>query len=285
MSVAIRLENRKILRPMLEYLVYHLASIFAPKERKRALWNVENILGLKGSHAERFVRQNFYMQVVLIWESLLYMLGFNTHIVNRAEFETELETMSAIDEGILMVTAHLGAWEIMASTIAKHMKAKNKALYVLAKPARYKWLTSVIQMFRTRLGVKVFWNDSKSLLKDMIATLKSAQCLGFVMDQKPFKRQGFEVLFMDQPVAFVQGPEILASKFELEVFTVFFLRVGKRRYRAEWQRIAYFEREEGALTQIIADKMTQMIKAYPEQWTWNYKRWVTVPEVHKEQST
>ncbi len=33
------------------------------------------------------------------------------------------------------------------------------------------------------------------------------------------------------------------------------------------------ESDEQALTQRLAATISRVIAAYPEQWTWNYKRW------------
>jgi KDO2-lipid IV(A) lauroyltransferase len=126
------------------------------------------------------------------------------------------------------------------------------------------------------MGTHVLWTDKKSLLRDMLKALKNGESVGFVMDQKPEGRQGPLVTFLGVPTEFVSGPGQMTAKTGCGVVSIFCLREGPFKYRILSEMLAapgVAMADEAVLTQRMADAITRVVRLYPEQWTWNYKRW------------
>ena len=256
------------------------------KEWRQFDRNVETILGLPAhsEFARQFKDQVIRHQAACAIETIqaiydpqkLQVEGFDllTQHVKRAEAE---------GKGHLILTAHLGSWELVAFYGAL---AASNPFRVLAKPARRPAMTEALDALRSRMGVKVLWTDRKTLLRDMLATLRGGGSVGFVMDQKPEGRAGPRVKFFDRETEFVAGPATMALKTGALPICLFCVREGPFRFRLITKVIEVSsDSTDASLTQEMATEIERVIRLYPEQWTWNYKRWrsadletVRVPE-------
>ena len=122
----------------------------------------------------------------------------------------------------------------------------------------------------------ILWLDDPQLFRKMIQTLKAKAGLGFVMDQKPQGRIGPLVNFFGHPTEFVSGPATMVKKFDSDVWAIFAVRIaGHLKYRIHIEKVLFEPHtpEEIELTQTMAKIIEHVIQLYPEQWTWNYRRW------------
>ncbi len=266
----------KGLFPLLATGVCVLARPFAGKDRRRLRSNARLIYGLPaGSHFSRmFERQVWRHQSICALETLRIIQDPDVaEVVGLEEVRASIAAAEVINKGHIIITAHLGSWELCA---LYGQKAATRPFHVLAKASRWPEVTAFLDRLRRRMGTPVLWTDKKSLLKDMLKALRGGESVGFVMDQKPEGRQGPKVEFLGQPTEFVSGPAQMAVKTGCAVISVFCMREGPFRYRLVSRTLApgnHGETDEDALTQRMADAISSVIRAYPEQWTWNYKRW------------
>jgi KDO2-lipid IV(A) lauroyltransferase len=257
-------------------LVFVLARPFAGGEIRPLAGNVERIFGLRRgtNFANLFARQNLTHQVLCGLETLraiqqpelIQVTGFD-------ELQKKVAVAEAAGKGHLIVTAHVGSWELCAYY---GRKAGNKPFHVLAKPSRSPAVTKVLDELRHRMGTPVLWTDKKTLVRDMLGALKRGESLGFVMDQKPEGRKGPVVNFFGLPTEFVSGPATMAIRTGAAVISIFCLREGPFRFRLFSEELVpanHGVKDEDALTQTMASAIERVIRLYPEQWTWNYRRW------------
>ncbi len=261
------------LASLLSAVLWPLASARVHTTLER---NVERVLGLPpGSPAAlRFERQVVHHQVVCVLETL------------RAVYQPELIEVDGLEDleklarkaesegdGPIFVTGHLGSWELAASY--GQLAAKRRVL-VLAKPARLPSLTRALTSLRERLGVRVLTTESALVLRDALRALRTGEALGLVADQRPDGDRGPGVGFFGVPTAFVGGPAALSIRTGAAIISVFCMREGPFRYRLICRELAPANHEETdlvALTQRMADEIERVIRIYPEQWTWMYRRW------------
>lgn len=255
-----------------------LVRPFARKDLKRLRENVHHIYGLPArSHfAAMFERQCFAHQIRCGFETLRAMQKPQCIEISGFEsLQTLVKAAEARGKPHILITAHLGAWELAAYFAGR---AGQKTLSVLAKPSRYQAVTQTLdKLRRSSLGTPVLWTGSKSLLRDMLSILRRGEPIGFVMDQKPEGRQGPIVPFMGIMTPFVSGPAVMALRADAAVLGIFVVREGAYRYRilseTVWQGLEVDSPDETELTARMAQAIERVIRAYPEQWTWNYKRW------------
>jgi KDO2-lipid IV(A) lauroyltransferase len=257
---------------MLQFLCHPLLG----KEYRKVALNIHKINGLapQSEFSVRFQRQVIRHQIMEVFEVFrsmvrpdeIVLLGFD-------KLKSDLEGALAKKRGVVITTGHLGSWEHVVYAV---YKATGTPLVGLAKKTKIAGLNRVIEEGRTRLGLKILWNDRKSLLRDMVSTLREGRCLGFVMDQRADSRKGHLVNFMGYPTEFVVGPSKTALGSKAPIVSVYCMKVGPMTFqvfsRLLWDGEQPID-DERALTQQLADDIGDMIKLYPEQWVWNYKRW------------
>ena len=249
---------------------------FSRKETKWFEQNLDKIWSLrpKTTFANMFIRQVYRSQILVALETLLevFFPGCIT-FEGLKEFKAQIESLEKDRQGQIVVTAHLGSWEFVGYLTSRVSQCK---FYALAKPSKYRIATGLLDRMRKRMNILVLWTSGASAQKNMIKALKAGSWLGFVMDQKPMGRRGPQVKFWGQKTEFVGGPAQMAIKFKKPIVAVFCVRIGRLRYRIVTKKILDVGHEcsdVGALTQTMADAIENVIKAYPEQWCWNYKRW------------
>jgi KDO2-lipid IV(A) lauroyltransferase len=261
-------------------LLLLLLRPFAGRELRYLAGNVQRVYGLPPGtvFADMFEAQNLRHQVICALETLR---AVQDPAAIRVSGLTELRALVAAAEaqnrGHLLVTAHLGSWELCAHY---GHEAGTRPFHVLAKPSKFPAATAVLDGLRRGMGTPVLWTDRKTLLRDMLAAMRRAEALGFVMDQKPEGRQGPVVPVLGVPTEFVSGPAAMAARFDCAVIGIFCLRVGPFAYRLVSESIlaaGHGIKDELDLTRRMAASIERVIRLYPEQWTWNYKRWKTAP--------
>ncbi len=252
---------------------------FPSKARSMALNNIHLIYGLSpnSSFSRQFLKQNMRSQVHIFFDTLKFALRKITFQINDEEILASIIRDKLNPEKIsaFFVTAHLGCWELAGSLLAKY---SSRDVFVLAKPSRAKVFVDFLTWLRGSTSLKVLWTDRPSLGKQMFRAIKAGQILGFVMDQKPEKRQGINVDFLGQNTPFVSGPGALSIKYQVPVYSIFVTRTGSKSYQLVSEIIFDPEPKDPSITpetvtQICATKIASAIACYPEQWTWTYKRW------------
>ncbi len=240
--------------------------------------NLAVVLGLPpgSAAARRLERRCVRHQIVAVLETL------------RISFEPtrlEVETMRGFDEfrqlmaeaeahgrGQLLVTAHFGAWELLAQST---VRAASRSVCAVAKPAPQPAVSRFVKRMRERAGIGVIWSGRASLLRDMLSCLGRQETLIVVADQRPDRRRGPEVEFLGRPTEFVAGPAALAAKRDCPMLAAFCIREGPFAYRLESEilRLPGDTEDRVELSQRVAAAMERRIRALPEQWMWNYRRW------------
>lgn len=253
-----------------------IAGPFLRTERRNLRRNVHRILDLP-PHSEfsrTFEKQVIRHQVIAGLEAL--RASWNPDLVRFEGLEAYGEYARktfAGGRGFVVVTAHAGCWEFVATTGAR---VSGRPFHALAKPAPFPFLTRRLEAMRKRQHVNILWTNGPRILRDMLACLKSGNILGFVMDQKPENRQGHKVPFFGRPTDFVSGPARMALKTSSPVLGVFCMRTGPWRYRIICEELFHPDNSgatEAELTASMAGAIEKIVQNYPEQWTWNYRRW------------
>ncbi|MGE0173766.1 MAG: lysophospholipid acyltransferase family protein [Oligoflexales bacterium] len=268
----------RILVPGVIGIIQTLGVVFFRSERRRIYKNLFFIKGLPAhsSFAKLFADQVIRHQTASTLEMLAYQAG-RDFITFEGEdgFREILHRFRADGKGAMVVTAHLGSWELLGAMCAKHFPG---GFHALAKPSRNEIGNFYIEKIRANLGVRVLWSNRKSILRDMLGVLRGNDFLGFVMDQKPEGRKGPVVDFMGKPTEFVSGPARLAIQTNCGVVAAFCVRIAPWRYRIISKVLLepnHSFGDEQELTQVMADEIGAQVGTYPEQWLWGYRRWRT----------
>ena len=181
--------------------------------------------------------------------------------------------------GVILLTGHLGNWEMALRRIA--VEAPGKAHPVIRR-IKNQAVNDFIDRHRRLCG------KGDSLLADLgpkplIRALRAGEVLIFLLDQNAGEGEGSFVPFLGRPAATYTSLARLSLMTGLPVLPAACQRVSGGRFRG---RIlppippeTSLPPEEAAvhLTTLYGQALDALVRDYPEQWIWMHRRWKTRP--------
>jgi KDO2-lipid IV(A) lauroyltransferase len=186
-----------------------------------------------------------------------------------AESANALAAALAEGRGVVYATAHLGPWERMASLLA-HRGFPITTLARESYDPRFHEL--LYDPLRARRGVTAIYRGSPGAPAAIVRALKKGRVLGFLMDL-PGRVPTIPVTLLGQPSRAPVGPARLALRLGVPV-VVGCPAPGKNGSteihiaRLSTAGLVAGETGEAALTQQIADALSDHIRAWPAAWPW-----------------
>ena len=239
--------------------------------------NIEVILGLKEDTkaSKVFITKCMSHFIFTFCEIIKYIsLGKKIVFQGMDSFRSHVEESEAEGDGnFLLVTAHLGSWDLVGHSASLCSKGP---FYALAKPSKSFLAQKFIGYMRGVLQIHLLLTGKQNFQKNLIKTIKEKGSVAFLVDQKPNKGSGIEVDFLGRKTPFVKGPAFIAKKYKKPIVIGFCLRKSFFCYELRSEKISLKEIESSSieeLTQIFADRISDEILKNPEQWAWSYKRW------------
>ncbi len=192
----------------------------------------------------------------------------------RVEWDGSLEPAYAAGRGVLLLTPHLGCFEITAQAIAvRHLQAHGP-LTVLFRPARKAWIAPLVAASRNRPGLEAVPTNLAGV-RQMIKALRQGRGVGLLPDQVPPEGMGQWAPFFGQPAYTMTLAARLALQTGAEVRLVWGERLpwgrGYVLHVRELQAPLPGTLEE-AVVQINAE-MERLIRECPQQYLWSYARY------------
>ena len=257
---------------MLGILLFYLA---VPQRRivrrnlkfSRIISSPKQIQGLS-----RRVFQHFGITIV---ELLQMACMSQQELVSRVRIEGEQILIEALasQKGIVLVTAHLGNYEMAAQSIPCFLRLQMAAV---AKKMRNHRLNSFIHHLRTRFGNKIIYK--KGALPEMMQTLRQGAIVAILMDISR-RFEGVEVSFLGRRATATPAAALLGLRCKSPIVPAFCHRNSKGELIAQIEPPIELKRTQDlrfdlqANTQQITDRVERAIRCYPEQWNWMLKRW------------
>jgi predicted LPLAT superfamily acyltransferase len=197
-------------------------------------------------------------------------------------FETvgEERLVAAVAEGrgVVLISAHLGNWELMGARLAEYGLPVTIVMFDGVQPA----VKAALSAHAARVGFEVLYTDGgPNAAAAMMAALAQGRVLGMMADRSLAGRSA-ALPFLGGRAEFPLGPYALAAASGAPLFHVFALRRGRGRYvcqgheagmlryRGRAQRGADLERWAGE----FAARLEEATRAAPEQWNNFYPFWI-----------
>ena len=178
--------------------------------------------------------------------------------------------VSAFNEGhgLLMLTPHLGCFEVIPRIIAQHYPAT-----ILYRPSRQKWLNEVVEAGRLYPNLD-FVPTNLHGVRQMTRALNRKEAIGILPDQVPSGKEGVWVPFFGRPAYTTPLPARLANRNQTPVlmFTAKRKSLG-RGWLMEMTRLAPLSEDAVLAATEINQALEQAILKAPEQFIWAYNRY------------
>jgi KDO2-lipid IV(A) lauroyltransferase len=181
-----------------------------------------------------------------------------------------IRAVRAEGRGIVMLTPHLGCFEVTASSYA----AEFGPVTVLYRPARKPWLRELVANSRSRKDMTAV-PTTLAGVRQMLRALKAGEGVGLLPDQVPPSGMGVWAPFFGRDAYTMTLPARLVRQTGAALLCLWGERLPHGRgYRVHVHR---FEGElsadpQQAATQLNAE-MERMVRAGPTQYLWGYARY------------
>jgi lauroyl/myristoyl acyltransferase len=176
---------------------------------------------------------------------------------------SELDAALAPGRGAVVVSAHLGPFELVPAAVAElgHRPA------VVVRESYDPRLDALVDAHRTGRGVNVIHRGRHGAGVRALRALRRGQPLGLLPDL-PTRVERVSVTLLGRPAELAVGPARLARLAGVPLLVATAARPpGSRRHRLRVRRISLLDTDDDArLTQRIADELSQAIHEAPHQW-------------------
>lgn len=207
----------------------------------------------------------------------LWMRPASTPVLPKVRFENESLLADALAQGrgVLLLTPHMGCFEVAAQAIAERF-GHIQPITVLYRPARQPWLKTLVRTSRERANLFAA-PAALSGVRQMIRALRKGQMVGLLPDQVPPEGMGVWAPFFGKPAYTMT----LAARLVQQTGATVLLTWGERLPRGEGyvQRFFPFPEDlpaDAAESAAAVNRaMEGLIRQNPSQYLWGYHRYKT----------
>lgn len=177
-------------------------------------------------------------------------------------------------KGVLLLTPHLGCFEVTAQAISDAFSATQGPLTVLYRPSRKASLAAVMESSRARPGLNTV-PTTMAGVRQMIKALRAGEAVGLLPDQVPPQGMGQWAPFFGKPAYTMT----LAARLALQTGAKVVMVWGERRpwglgfdMHASLLEESLNSDLDTAVLQ-INQAMERLVLACPHQYLWGYARY------------
>jgi len=241
-------------------------------------WDEERI-----ERVARTAFQHFAMVAVeVVWMSRLVRRSTYARYVTFDNWEL-FETAASSGRPSILITAHLGNWELLGYTAT----LLGHRFHTVARPLDNWLLDRYLVRQRERYGQEVI--PRKGALRRLVRAARQNSNLVFVVDQNE-RRDGVFVDFFGRPASTVKSVAALALKMQIPILLGFGIREGSGfRYRLKvvgripLRATGDHEADVRRVTSDFTKRIEDYVRRHPEQWLWLHRRWKTQPPSFQQQ--
>jgi KDO2-lipid IV(A) lauroyltransferase len=192
------------------------------------------------------------------------------------EGREHLDRVMATHGRALVLTAHLGNWELLA---AAH-RLTPYPLAIVVRPLDAGWLNTLAEEARRKTGVELI--AKQGALRPVLDALRRGRMVGILLDQNTARRESVFVPFFGRPASTSRALALLALRTGAPILPIFARRADGRHRVVIAPPIMPQSRgaSEAAVAELTARctaAIEAAIRAAPEQWLWSHDRWRTRP--------
>jgi len=238
--------------------------------------NYRIALGSSVREAARLTRSLFFeygRATIDVWR--LRSEAFVPRITTFAEDAAALARSRRNGRGFLLVTGHVGNWEMGAVTLRRH----DLTPAVVGQPELDPNVQEMRLQLRTRLGVEsIDIGSSMATAFRVRAAVDRGRAVALLVD-RAYPEDQVIVPFFGKPTPFLRSPALLARFCGCDVLPGFFLRAPDGSYFNVWgeplQADSTLSPEEDAqrIMRRVAADLEGVVRAHPTQWFNFYGFW------------
>jgi len=219
---------------------------------------------------------NYYYFGQIILDKIALLAGFENKFTFTFEGEEYLRQM---DKGGLLISGHIGNWEIAGQLLNRLEKNINILVYDAEHEQIKGYLSDVFTKRRVNF---IIIKEDYSHLQEIREALERGEIIAMHGDRFIEGNKVFQVEFLGKPALFPVGPVNLAARFGAPVSYVFAVKETRTHYHffaTPLKNVEFstnLKKRELILKEAVEEYVTALektVKRYPLQWFNYYKFW------------
>lgn len=268
------------------FFVFHINAVawllnMVDRRRKSdARANLDFVFGesMSAEQKRAIIRRCYKNFVFILLESVRIPFLNPKSYEQKFSFTNENFILDAIkrDGGAILVSAHFGYWEAMASILPPRYRMCQMAS--LGRLTQFQSVNTLIIKHRERNGVKMI--DKNGAMRHLIKMYGQKNALvGILIDQNIGLSEGIEIKFFGKRATHTTIASVISRRFKVAIVPVFIdYNEDYSRYNVEFKEPIY-ARDSTNLqddilqaTQAQADIVQKVIESNPLSYFWFHKR-------------
>jgi KDO2-lipid IV(A) lauroyltransferase len=258
-------------------LVYYLH----PRLRRVGLRNLELAFPKSSPAGRRKILRGVYVSLGRLLGEVCLFPSYTPANASEIAVYQGFENFEAAEKrgkGVLLLTAHLGGWEVGSF----FHSLQGHPMQIVVRPLDNPYVDALVTRYRGLHGNSMI--AKQEFARGLIAAMRSNQTVGILMDTNMTPPQGVFVDFFGIPACTASGVARIALHTGAAVVPAFTIwDPVLRKYRVEFGRAVELVRTGNDEADAVANtaKFTAVledyIRRYPDQWLWVHRRWKTRP--------
>ena len=233
-------------------------------------------LGFGRGRALGLLYQNYYQLGQTLIDKVAVMAGLANHYTSESEGEEYLAGMISGGRGGILLSAHVGNWEVAGHFLKKLDRRINLVMFDGERQAIKAYLGSVTS--GRSFHVIVIRPDNAHIF-EIANALANNELVCMHADRYIQGAKTLTTPFLGRPAKFPEGPFLLGAKLRAPVSFVFALKTSDTHYRFSATPPFDMSREtarkpEALLREYVAE-LEKKVRKYPNQWFNYFPFWDT----------
>ncbi len=245
---------------------FYRSDVRARKAVRANLRRVTDHLGMNLDDAalEQMVRRVFqgFAKYLVDFISLGHMTQAEAEALVKLENREEIEKVKALNRGALLVTAHLGNWELAGAV----MVSLGYPITAVAHSQGAKKLDNLFLSYRRKRGITVL-PLGLMVVRQLLEVLEKGEFVALLAD-RDYTPRNQPVDFFGSPASLPRGPAWISSHYKVPILPGFLLRQEDDTFVMRMYPIlnAEGDQDEESLHRQLRDVLQDGIRRDPGQW-------------------
>jgi predicted LPLAT superfamily acyltransferase len=222
------------------------------------------------------IYRNYYVFGQVLVDKVVVMAGMSNKFTFEFEGEAYLREITAAGKGGIMLSAHVGNWEVAGHLFQRLETRINIVMFDGEHERVKKYLSSITGERNVNI---IVIKDDLSHIYAINDALNKQELVCMHADRFLEGNKTVTMPFLGQDAMFPVGPFLLAATFRVPVSLVFACKESSTHYHlyATKPREYNGRRRQGVelAAQDFVEEMEAIVRKYPEQWFNYYDFWDT----------
>ncbi|HRZ80405.1 MAG TPA: lipid A biosynthesis acyltransferase [bacterium] len=217
---------------------------------------------------------SIYLNFIALGETIIdrmaVLLGMSDRFSFNFEDEPVLRKSVESTDGCMMVSAHIGNWQVAQAFLNRFNKNRVNIVMLDVENERIK------QFIKNSAGGEnvniLLMNKGMDYLLDLVKAFKNKEVVCLHGDRFLEGSRTAEVDFFSMKADMPLGPFALAVKFKVPASFTFVMKTGRRNYSFYATEAKVYDSETAMLSDYVS-ALEKIVRKYPLQWYNYYQFW------------